>query len=570
MADVKKILKEVLERTRMEKEREGEERTKRNDADRSAILEGIGKDVAEALAPVLEKLPESARISEEQIRNALTEAIQVNMPELDTASIASSVRDALMEAVANIQIPAPQVSVNVPEVRVPQINIPPATITYPDRMKVEMDGVDNKRPLAVQMFGVDGKPFQFSMGAGGGGKADFFTVKGIQNTVGIVSINPDGSAASPGAVTVSEIFGTTGTGIVNADNRIKVSVETGGSGLTDAELRASSLVVDQLSGANWSTSVVDIFGSTATSGMINADNRLKVSVETGGSGLTDAELRAASLVVNQLSGASWSTAVIDIFGSTSASGIINADNRLKVELPAQTVTVASVTATVAANIVDSSGVAYSGTNPVPISDAGGTISIDGTLTGITNTIDVRQVSGASWSVAATIVGSSASTAVTGTVASDVADDGSPPVKNGGIARTANPTAVAAGDAVTYGADDLGRQLTRPFQVRDLTLTAYVSVTGGTETTLLAASAGSFHDCLMITGSNNSDAAVSVAIRAVTGGNVIHTMMIPANGMVGWAPAIPWPQDATGNNWTVDGPDETGRTLTFSGLFIREV
>jgi len=98
----------------------------------------------------------------------------------------------------------------------------------------------------------------------------------------------------------------------------------------------------------------------------------------------------------------------------------------------------------------------------------------------------------------------------------------------------------------------------------------VSVTNGTETTLLAASAGSYHDLIMLVGSNNSDAAVSVDIRAVTGGNIINTLRIPANGTAGFTPHVPWPQDATGNNWTVDGPDETGRTMTFSALFSREV
>ena len=68
----------------------------------------------------------------------------------------------------------------------------------------------------------------------------------------------------------------------------------------------------------------------------------------------------------------------------------------------------------------------------------------------------------------------------------------------------------------------------------------------------------------------SDAAVSVDIRAVTAGSILHTLRIPANGTAGWSLTVPWPQDATGNNWTVDGPDETGRTITVSALFSKEV
>jgi hypothetical protein len=200
-------------------------------------------------------------------------------------------------------------------------------------------------------------------------------------------------------------------------------------------------------------------------------------------------------------------------------------------------TVTSITNSVAASIVDSSGVGYSGSNPVPVT------LISGALT---STISV------------------------GDSAARAADNGGNPVKVGGIARQTNPTAYADGDRTNIGTDDLGRQITRPIQVRDLTKTAYVSVANGTETTLLAGVAGAFLDCVAIMGSNNSDAAISVDIRAVTAGNIVHTIRIPANATAGWTPPIPWPQDATGNNWTVDLPDVTGSTLTFSALFSQEV
>lgn len=158
----------------------------------------------------------------------------------------------------------------------------------------------------------------------------------------------------------------------------------------------------------------------------------------------------------------------------------------------------------------------------------------------------------------------------GPTVADTPDDGSAPIQIGGVARTANPTAVAANDVVKATYDDVGRQLIRPIQVRDLIKTAYISVTGGTETTLRAAVAGAYLDLIMIKGTNNSDAAVSVDIRAITGGNIVDTLYIPANSMAGWSPRVPWPQDETGNNWTVDGPDETGRTMTFTALFSQEV
>ena len=195
-------------------------------------------------------------------------------------------------------------------------------------------------------------------------------------------------------------------------------------------------------------------------------------------------------------------------------------------------------------------VTQSGTwDEVGINDSGNSITIDGTVS---------------------LSGALTSAVVVGPTVADTADDGSAPVQVGGIARTANPTAVAANDVVKFTSDDLGRQLTRPIQVRDLVKTAYVSITNGTETTLRAAVAGAYLDCVSLIASNNSSAAVSLDIRAVTAGNIIHTLRIPADSTAGWVPQVPWPQDETGNNWTVDGPDETGRTITVSALFSQEI
>jgi len=203
------------------------------------------------------------------------------------------------------------------------------------------------------------------------------------------------------------------------------------------------------------------------------------------------------------------------------------------------------TATTGSNIVDSSGVAYSGSNPMPV-----------------------------YNVA--ITGAGNSTIAVGDLASDAADTGSSPVKIGGIARTANPTAVAAGDRVSATFDDLGRQVMRPLQVRDLIATAYVTLTSGsafgTETTLLAATAGSMFDLIYVMGTNDSDVAAKVDIRGVTAGNVLMSLMIPGGGTTGIATPVPLRQTTsdTGNAWTVDAADITGTNLTISALFSREI
>src|SRR3990167_6471993 len=187
-------------------------------------------------------------------------------------------------------------------------------------------------------------------------KHDFFTIKGFNQSAYAELTNPDG--------------------------RLKVELPTGGSSLTDTELRASSVPVEQVSGSTWSTYVTGAFGSTAARGMINEDNRLRVSLETGGSGLTDSELRASSVPVEQVSGSTWSTYVTGSTGTISTYSV-NTDGTYR--------------------------------DTMPIS---GSVSISGSLT---------------------------STVVTGTTTSDAVDDGSAPVKLGGIARTANPAVVAGGD-----------------------------------------------------------------------------------------------------------------------------
>lgn len=563
-------------------------RATRMEDERRRLMSTIGQDLAKLLQPFLSEMASSAKMNKGELRDAMYEALgALNAREvnIDTAPIIGAIEAAFM----NIQLPEPKVTVNIPEMKVPEMKMP-------DEMNVrgfhELMGIfrDTNNPIPVQLRDHKGNPVKMFdnltqiLAGGGGGKADFFTIKGFSQSAFAELQNPDGRIkvelpTSGGGLTDAELrassvpvsqasgavwstnvvdaFGSTAVGSVfNADNRLRVSVETGGSGLTDAELRASAVPVSQLSGAIWSTAVIDIFGSAAAASVFNADNRIRVSVETGGSGLTDSELRASSVPVEQVSGSIWSvfaTNPVNQGDAATALRVVIAGNSDASVAASQvgTWTITSITNSVAASLVDSSGVQYSGSNPVPIGDAGGSITIDGTVA---------------------VSGSITSTVATGPTVADAVDDGSAPVQQGGIARTANPTAVAGGDVVKSSHDDLGRTLTRPVQVRDLTVTAYVSLSNGTETTLLAASAGSFHDLVYVMAANNSDAAVTLDIRPVTAGNIVMSIQVPANGTAGVACPVPYPQSAsdTGNNWTVDMADITGTTVYISALFSREV
>ena len=140
----------------------------------------------------------------------------------------------------------------------------------------------------------------------------------------------------------------------------------------------------------------------------------------------------------------------------------------------------------------------------------------------------------------------------------------------GIARTANPTAILDGGRTTASYDDLGRLITTPYQVRDLITTAYVALSNGTETALLAGAASTLHDLVYIMGANQSDAAVDIDIRSGTAGTVIMSLTIPADSTAGVAPVIPIPQAEAAQAWTVDMGDFSGTIVNMTALFIKNV
>lgn len=227
-------------------------------------------------------------------------------------------------------------------------------------------------------------------------------------------------------------------------------------------------------------------------------------------------------------------------------------------------------ATSAASIVDSTGAAFEGANPFPVYVASGSQA--------TSAVSVVDSTGAAFEGAnplpitgnVNVNGSLNSVLATGATLHDAADDGDAPIKIGGIAMTANPAAVAGGDRVSARLDVIGRQLVRPIQVRDLMQTAYVSLTTGTETTLLAGVSGVFFDLLYVMGTNNSDAAVTVDLRSATAAGIVTSIRIPANGTAGVSLSVPLPQDTSATTWTADLPDITGTTVTLGALFSREV
>lgn len=142
------------------------------------------------------------------------------------------------------------------------------------------------------------------------------------------------------------------------------------------------------------------------------------------------------------------------------------------------------------------------------------------------------------------------------------------IKVAGIARTTNPNATANGGEVRAGYDDLGRQLNRPYQVRDLINTAYATLTNGTKTSLISGVSGAFLDLLQISCYNNSDAATVVTLSDES--TTVRQIPVPANSVTHINYQIPLKQSASGVAWYVDLPDITGTTVEVTAEFSQEV
>jgi hypothetical protein len=615
MSDLNKIAKMIQDAAMSKNQRKTDQERQYNE-----YLAGkIGKDLAEVLKPYLEKLVQNSKLNALQIEEAIAGAIDRAVIKLDTTPQ------------VNVNVP----DVIVPEIKIPSVNYTPPKIEIPDiKMPEEMEvkgwinlmGYDRgllKNPIPVQLRDAQGNPMKLfenltQMVSGGGG-GQVTVMNGAGNPVSITGTVSLSGASGTSAVNVVDSSGIAYSG----SNPVPVTLSSGSLTSTGAYLLdgdgnyrgtvpiSGTVVVSSIT-ASTAANIVDSTG-VAYSGA----NPLPVSV-TGSLTSTGAYLLNADGTYRDTMPISGTVAVSGITNTVGAAIVDTVGTAYTTSNPfpvTGTVVVSSVTASSASALVDSSGVQYSGTNPVPVNntqwnsvtpatglnetnsgvvrvvqmtDSAASVSATQvgtwnitTLTGITNSVAASLVdsSGIQYSgsnpVPITIVtGALTSTIAVGDTLARTADIGAAPIKVGGIARQTNPTAYADGDRTNFTSDDLGRQLTRPVQVRDLIFTAYVTkATGsafGTETTLLAASATNYHDLLYIMGTNDSTASVNCDVRAGTAGNVVFTFCIPSGGTAGVSLPVPIPQDHTGNNWTIDLPDISGTNVTVSALFSREL
>lgn len=190
-------------------------------------------------------------------------------------------------------------------------------------------------------------------------------------------------------------------------------------------------------------------------------------------------------------------------------------------LPAGTNAIGKLAANNGVDIGDVTVNNGSGANAVNIQDGGNSITVDGTV----------------------------SATAAGDVAHDGIDSGNP-VKIGGKARTANPTAVANGDRVDAFYDKVGRPAVVVGQVRDLMVHQYTQLANTTQTTVLAAGgSGVFHDLTQLILTNASGTAVSVTFKDATSGTTRLVVDLAANGGAVIHFPRPLTQSASNNNWT---------------------
>lgn len=569
-------------------------RLKSASRDSSAIVQAIQKELVGALSPVLSQMV--GTISESlkaAIKEVKMDAPNIAMPnmEVDMAPVGEMLKTAIKEAVSGLKIEVASPSVNV---RVPDVQIPP--ISVPSMAEVMLKGVNAKSPLPVLLHGTDGKPLLNFMQGSTAPRANTVTVKNILTAIGDSVMDDTNDAirvnmvASTGTLNVAQVSGNAdsvnviqfagtnaavNSGVANdgtlrivhaADVAMSVNVIAGsavGTEYNDGATPDQAGGIVTVSGLFDGGSVQSWIGSSYGIGQVQlsgfdgsllgiTSNALDVNIAAD----------AATLGVKQVSGAADSVQinssdvsfeVKQVSGAVSSIEIASQPFTLDVKQVSGSIDSVNIVSTVTLDIKQVSG----SEDSVNVTQLGGAAINLGAGTVSTGTLRV-------------VTGSDSTVMVVGDVASDAADSALGPVKIGGIARTGNPTAVAAGDRVSATYDDLGRQVMRTLQIRDLIQTAYATLSNGSETTLLASASGVFSDLIYIMGANDSGAAVQVDIRAATGANKVMTIEIPANGTAGVSIPVPIPQDVAADTWTADMPDITGTNVYISALFSKEV
>jgi hypothetical protein len=209
---------------------------------------------------------------------------------------------------------------------------------------------------------------------------------------------------------------------------------------------------------------------------------------------------------------------------------------------------------------------------IPVSDNGGSVTVDGTVSITANSsVNVAQINGVTplmgngttgtGSQRVTIASDNTAFTVNAaqsgawTLGSSTATGSAVPANafyEGGIAKTALPTAATDGNLTGAMVDKFGRQVCLIGSIRDLTGTQTTTISASTaETTIVTQAASIFNDLVMLIVSNTSAATnTRIDFRDTTAGTVLFSLFsVGGAAPVGFALPVPIPQTTVNTNWT---------------------
>lgn len=496
--------------------------------------------------------------------------------------------------------------------------------------------VSNTDPLPADVRELGGVAVDLGAGAAGGGTqrvviaTDQATIP-INDGGGTISV--DGSVSITGTVTVdmganNDIQGDVAHDAVDSGNPVKIGGQAqtalpaaviAGDRVNATLTLTGGLMVAGSDGANAVNVRTDAGGAVAVQdngGSLTIDNStlavvgggaeataLRVTIANNSTGVLTVDDGGASLTVDAPIGTPVN---VQVGNGTAAAGVqatqaddvSNAVNGLIVSAFGYVfdgTTWDRVRGTAADGLLVNLGTnndvtvtgtvtANAGTGPWPVTDNGGSLTVDaplGTPVNVqvgdgTNAVAVQtagaddvanaanrlQVSGFLYGFDGTAwdrlrgtaadglqVNLAGNNDVQGAGAHDAAVTGNPFLV-GAEARTTNPTAVADGDLTRIQADDQGRVVIAGFAPRDLVDQNTITLSSTSETTLLAQVASTFLDLTFLSASNSSGTGVRLDIRDATTGTVRLSMYLAASGG-GFVMNFtqPFQQTAVNNNWT---------------------
>lgn len=120
----------------------------------------------------------------------------------------------------------------------------------------------------------------------------------------------------------------------------------------------------------------------------------------------------------------------------------------------------------------------------------------------------------------------------------------------GRAATTNPSAASDGAAVRAMHDKVGRIVTTPGQVRELTGIQATTITSGSETTIVTAVASTYLDLTHLSITNSSATGVTATLKDSTGGTTRAIHYIPATGGIVLTFPTPIAQASVNSAWSL--------------------